>query len=867
MMLLSRQIVSFSTAKKANINTNTNTNIIAKAAKAAKAATVSFFALQNRLTLPSTRAFFVPPSRPTSTARTRTSAFHLFSTSSSDPTTTPSTTTTTTTTAAMTTTATTATANTEDDPYLWLEDVESKESLQFATEANEKCLASLGDPTSSKTNTYENVLSILESDDRIAYASNYGYYDDDSDVNGNGHGHAKNEKLQIMVNLWKDSKNPKGLWRKTTMASYKTSDPQWETILDIDALAEQDGVSWVWKGSSSLPRTRDPMSNGGRRVTRTLLSLSRGGADAVHTKEFDLLKEEFVSQEDGGFILPEAKTSASYKSRDVLFVGSDFGEGSLTDSGYPRVIKEWSRGSNIEDAPVVFEGDKSDVSVSAYINDQGFRGGPIYEVHSRSLTFYTSKRRTRRLKYEHLLSNDDPARKAVEDPEDFIDIDVQPDAGVTFAANMLLISLRSDWKPIPDGQTYSSGSLLYVDANTFLTEGKEACEYNLIFEPTNTTAYEDYTFTKNYFILSIMDNVKTKLTFYKIDDDGSSFKYVGGDKEAQILQIGAGAVDAYDGDKIWFYTSGYTEPSALSLGDASLVENDTVDDNGYILEKLKSLPDMYDSADLTVQQKFATSEDGTKVPYFIVSKKDITLDGSTPTLLYGYGGFEISLGPKYISTVGKAWLERGGVYVEGNIRGGGEYGPNWHQAALKEKRHKAYEDFIAIGEDLVASKICTPSTLAARGGSNGGLLMGMMYTLRPNLFGAIHCAVPLLDMKRFHMLLAGASWMAEYGDPSTSDWDNYLHKYSPYHLIDENNEKYPPMLVTTSTRDDRVHPGHARKMVKKVWDIALKNNKDWPLYYYENIEGGHGGAADAKQSAFMTALAYDFMWDTLSKDN
>lgn len=736
-----------------------------------------------------------------------------------------------------------------EDPYLWLEEVETEESLTFAKESNDKCLRDLGNPESSGTKTYEDVLAILESDDRIAYVSQYGHDDD-----GNA----------IMMNLWKDAKNKKGLWRKTTMESYKSEHPTWETILDIDLLAEKDGISWVWKGSSSLPRSRDPMSNGGKRVTRSLLSLSRGGADATHIKEFDLIKKEFVSEEENGFILPEAKTRASYKSRDVLLVGSDFGEGSLTDSGYPRVVKEWTRGTKIEDAPVVFEGEKSDVSVSSYINDQRARNGPIYEIRSRSLTFYTTKRWVRRLEYEQLLAADDPEREGVSDPEEFIEVDVQPDAGVTFAARMLIISLRSDWEPIEGGAKYTSGSLLYVDADTFLTKGKEACEYTVIFEPTDTTALEDYTFTKNYFILSTMDNVKTKMTFYKIDKEGCGLTHVGGDKEAKILNVGAGAVDAHDNDLIWYYTSGYTQPSALSLGDASLAENSS-EESGYVLEKLKSLPDMYDSSGLVVQQKFAVSDDGTKIPYFIVAKEGIELDGTTPTLLYGYGGFEISLGPKYIGTVGKAWLERGGVYVEANIRGGGEFGPKWHQAALKEKRHKAYEDFAAVGKDLISSKICTPKTLAARGGSNGGLLMGMMYTTYPDLFGAIHCAVPLLDMKRFHLLLAGASWCAEYGDPSTSDWEDYLYKYSPYQKIDENSD-YPPMLVTTSTRDDRVHPGHARKMVKKLWDVAEANNKDWKVYYYENIEGGHGGAADAKQSAFMTALAYDFMWDTLTSN-
>jgi len=748
-----------------------------------------------------------------------------------------------------------------EDPYIWLEDVESEKSLNFAKDANAKCLEQLGDPKTSSTNTYDKVLSILESNDRIAYVTKYGTMVTDETTG---------EEDSIMFNLWKDSKNPKGLWRKTTMKSYKTDNPAWVTVVDIDALAKEDDISWVWKGSSALPRRIDDpsLSNNGKRTTRTLLSLSRGGADATHTKEFDMLTETFVTEAEGGFTLPEAKTRASYKSRDVLYVGSDFGEGSLTDSGYPRVVKEWIRGTKIEDAKTVFEGEKTDVSISAYMSDQRLRNGPIYEIRSRQMTFYTSKRWVRRVKFEHLLAPNDPAREGIEEPEEFIEVDVQEDAGVSMVGKFMMISLRSDWVPVPGGTTYKTGSLLYVDADTFLTKGKEACDYRILFEPTDRTAYDGYTFTKNYCILSSMENVKSKLSFFKVTEDG--FEFVGGDTEAKIRACDAGAVDSSENDEIWLYTSGYTQPSALSLGDASLVTADakgevTEEDekDSYHVEDLKSLPAMYDATDLVVNQKFATSKDGTKIPYFIVSKKDVVLDGNNPTLLYGYGGFEISLGPKYISTVGASWLERGGVYVEANIRGGGEFGPSWHQAGLKAKRHKCYEDFIACGEDLVESKICKPATLAARGGSNGGLLMGMMYTTAPNLFGAIHCAVPLLDMKRFHTLLAGASWMAEYGDPDTTDWDEFLHKYSPYHLIDEKQDKYPPMLVTTSTRDDRVHPAHARKMVKKLWDLG--KDKDWPVYYYENIEGGHGGAADAKQSAFMTALAYDFMWDTLCR--
>uniref|UniRef100_A0A7S2HZ48 Prolyl endopeptidase n=1 Tax=Helicotheca tamesis TaxID=374047 RepID=A0A7S2HZ48_9STRA len=658
------------------------------------------------------------------------------------------------------------------------------------------------------------------------------------------------------------------------MESYKTSDPKWETVLDLDELGKKEDVSWVWKGSRPLPRARDPLSNNGIRVTRALLSLSRGGADATHLREFDLLSNEFVSKEDGGFILPEAKTRASYKSRDVLLVGSDFGPGTLTDSGYPRTVREWVRGTEIEDAKVVFEGEKTDVSVSAYIDDQRHHDGPIYEVRSRALTFYTSKYWARTVKYEDLLAPNDPLREGVEEPGDFVEVDVQMDANIDFVGKWMIISLRSDWEPTPGGKQYKKGSLLYVDAETILTEGSKNAQYHILFEPTERSAYETYSITKNYLILNVIENVKSKHLFFKFDkENDGKLVYVGGDNEAQIRACYAGSVDPYESDEFWFTTSGYTQPSTLFLADVSKVGGKTnegeiekeldEENEEYILEKLKSLPPQYDAEGLTVTQCTAISKDGTEIPYFLVSKNDTVLDGNTPTLLYGYGGFEISLGPKYIATSGISWLERGGAYVEANIRGGGEFGPSWHQAALKENRNKSYEDFIAVAEHLISTNICKPSTLAARGGSNGGLLMGNMYTMRPDLFGAIHCAVPLLDMKRYHKLLAGASWMAEYGDPDTSDWEDFLYKYSPYHNINPTVEKYPPMLVTTSTRDDRVHPAHARKMVKKLWDMG--DGKDWPVYYYENIEGGHGGAADSKQSAFMTSLAYDFMWNTLCK--
>ncbi|CAB9526578.1 Uncharacterized peptidase y4nA [Seminavis robusta] len=729
----------------------------------------------------------------------------------------------------------------EEDPYIWLEAVESEESLDFARGANEKTLKSLGDPT--KGSTYGRVLAALESEDRIPYVVKRGL-----DDNGN----------ELVFNFWSDAGNPKGIWRKCTMNSYKTKNPEWETVLDLDEMSNKDGISWVWEGSEILERDCDPNSDGGKRVTRALLRLSRGGSDAVHIKEFDFLSGDFVSENP--FNLPEAKTDVSYKSRDVLIVGTDFGPDSLTDSGYPRTVREWVRGTDIKKAPIVVEGEKSDMEVAAYIDDQRRRNGPIYEVHERVITFFSSRKWVRMIEYEHLLAPDDPLREKVGNPPKFQEIQVQEDALVDFLGNLMIITLRSDWAPIP-GENYIQGSLLYVDAKTFLEKGPENCSFKVLFAPSERTASANYAATKNYLIHVILDNVKSKVEFYKITSDG--FVRVGKDVEPQIRDVTVYPVDSLEDDRFWLSTSSFLEPDTLQMADASLVEaSDSDVENLYAIAKMKSLPSQFNSSNLIAVQGVSTSTDGTQVPYFLIKNKNVILDGKNPTLMYGYGGFEQSESPYYAAIPGIAWLERGGVYVIANIRGGGEFGAKWHQAALKKNRNKAYEDFIAVAEDLIASGYCKPLTLAIQGGSNGGLLVGNMYTMRPDLFGAIVCEVPLIDMKRFNILLAGASWMGEYGDPSTDDWDNYLHKYSPYHNIDTSVEKYPAILVTTSTRDDRVHPAHARKFVKKLWDLGM--GKDWPVYYYENIEGGHGGAADAKQSAFLKSLAYDFMFETLS---
>lgn len=376
------------------------------------------------------------------------------------------------------------------------------------------------------------------------------------------------------------------------------------------------------------------------------------------------------------------------------------------------------RGTSIEDAPTIFEGETTDVSVSAYISDESSWGGGIYEIYSRSMTFYTSKNFIRKIQPEHLLAPEDPLRQGIADPPEIVELDVQEDADVSLLGNMMLISLRSDWTPVPDGLTYKKGSVIYTQTDGFLAEGAAKSSYSILFEPSERTAYEYFTATKNYLILSTMDNVKSKLDFFKIGPDCIDLV---SDSElpAQIRDCNARPVDVYSGsNEFWFTTSDYTTPSTLYLADASKVEASPSEVDSFLVAKLRSLPPQYNTKGLVIAQETATSKDGTEIPYFIIRKEDLELNGKNPTMLYGYGGFEISLGPHYIATAGLAWLERGGVYVEANIRGGGEFGPAWHQAALKANRNKSYEDFIAVGEHLVSTGVCQPKTLACRGGSN-----------------------------------------------------------------------------------------------------------------------------------------------------
>ena len=603
-------------------------------------------------------------------------------------------------------------------------------------------------------------------------------------------------------NMWRDAANPKGLWRRTTLAAYRTSAPVWETVLDLDALSAKEGENWVWHGAAVLePEDR-----------RCLVSLSRGGADADVVREFDLETKAFV---EGGFTLPEAKSRVAWRNGDSLFVATDFGPGSLTASGYPRTIREWTRGTPLATAPVVYEGQPDDMSVTGW---RDLTPGFERDVVVRQKTFYTSDMFLRR----------DGGLVKIEKPED---------ATAALHREWLLLELRSPWTV--GATTHPAGSLLAADVEAFVAGDRTM---HVLFTPGPRTSLISFATTHNHLIITTLDNVRNRLFTLTFRDGEWKQRPLQGTPEYGTASCIP--VDDLETDEFFLITASSLQPSTLSLGNA--------DDTDRQPEQLKQSPSFFDVAGLKVSQHEAVSKDGTRVPYFQIGPQTLPLDGSTPTLLYGYGGFEIPLLPGYEPIAGASWLEQQNVYVIANIRGGGEFGPEWHQAALKAKRPRAYEDFIAVAEDLITRKVTSPPHLGVKGGSNGGLLVGNMLTMRPDLFGGVVCQVPLLDMRRFHTLLAGASWMGEYGNPDNPEEWEFIRGFSPYHNL-HRESAYPPVLITTSTRDDRVHPGHARKMAARLQELGKQ------VLYYENIEGGHGGAADNRQRAFMDALGYTFL--------
>ncbi len=669
-----------------------------------------------------------------------------------------------------------------EDPFLWLEDVTGEKALDWVRERNAKSQGKF-ESSPEFNNLRDDLLKILDSDARIPFVTKSGDY---------------------YYNFWRDKQNERGLWRRTTLDEYRKPNPQWDVILDLDKLAKEENENWVWAGSSILRPVYD----------RALISMSRGGADATVTREFDMEKRAFVS---GGFERPEAKGGIQWIDRDSVFVYTDFGAGSQTKSGYPRIAKLWKRGTPLSKAVTVYEGTPDDMYIAASHDDSpGFERNFV----NRTIAFYNDELYLRK------------------DNGELVKIDAPNSANKSVFHSYLLVELREPWEVA--GKTYVAGSLLVTNFDDFMS-GKR--NFDVAFEPNEHTSLSAFAPTKEHLILNVLEDVKNRVYVLTPRDGKWETQPLLG--APQFGTVGVTPIDAEESNEYFMTATDFVTPTTLYYGAV-----------GEQPEQLKQLPAFYDASGLGISQHFATSRDGTQVPYFMVAKKDVKLDGSNPTLLYGYGGFEISLTPSYNASVGRAWTSQGGVYVMANIRGGGEYGPRWHQAALKKNRLRAYEDFAAVAEDLVKRKVTTREKLGIQGGSNGGLLVGNMVALYPDLFAAAVCQVPLLDMKRYHLLLAGASWMAEYGDPdSPGEWD-FIKTYSPYQNISPST-KYPAVIFLTSTRDDRVHPGHARKMMAKM------EQQGHDVTYYENIEGGHGGSANNRQSAFMQAIAYSFLRERL----
>ena len=681
----------------------------------------------------------------------------------------------------------------EDDPLIWMEEVEGERALDWVRTQNDRTLTELqSDP---RYGDYENAAKeILTSQERIPYGR----------IRGGQ-----------VYNFWQDETNVRGLWRRTPQDSYATGEPEWETLVDFDKLAEEEGKNWVFKGSFTFHDKKTDRY-------LTLVSLSDGGKDAVIKREFDLEKKQFI---EDGFVTPEAKQDVAWIGPDTLLIGTNWGEGSLTESGYPRIIKRWQRGTALSEAGTVIEVDRTDVAVSPFSIEM--EDGTILAHASESDTFFTST-------YWWLPDDgSDPVKYPVPPKSEFEGL----------YRGQLLLALNEDWTPEGQRESFKTGDLVSFPLTPFL-ETRTLPEVELVFRPDEKQAVDQVAIAKGAVLLVINEDVVGRVLRVERRDN----QWVSEPVELPGKgQPGIAFADDEEETVFLNYEDFLTPDSLLEYHSTSKE-----------LKTLKSLPPKFDAEGLVVNQHFTESKDGTKIPYFVIHREDINFNGATPTLLYAYGGFQISLQPGYSGTIGKLWLENGGAYVLANIRGGGEYGPAWHQAGLKLNRQRIYDDFIAVGEAIIKSKLTSPEHLGIMGGSNGGLLMGVMLNQRPDLWNAVVVQVPLLDMLRYHTLLAGASWVDEYGSPEVPEERAFLETISPYHNFRAEKE-YPVPFFVTSTKDDRVHPGHARKMAK------LFEEADKPFFYYENIDGGHSAAANQTERAKRTALEYVYLTRLLMK--
>lgn len=672
-----------------------------------------------------------------------------------------------------------------EDPFLWLEDRNGKEALEWVHRQNATTVAELqGDP--SYQAAFETALDLMTAEDNIPVGSALAGY---------------------VYNFWQDKTNALGLWRRTTVASYKTDKPEWETILDFDQLSAKEGVKWVFGGATRLYPDFD----------RCLLFMSPDGGDASEMREFDIATKSFV---EDGFRAPASKSGFSWLDRDTVIVSAAFEDEDKTHSGYPRVIKLWRRGTKLEEATPIFEGEKNHLAVGGGVE---FDGDKKHVMLGKTIDFFTSH------SFLRLASGEN---RRIPLPDDATD--------TAIFKGELVFGVRSPWTA-PDGTRCLPDGLYSVDFDRWIETGSfEPVE--TLLKPEHRVSIAGLARTQDRLFINLMDNVRGKVVVCDRTGNGWSVKPVDLPDNGNV---GISHAEHF-GSSVSFSFTDFLTPSSIIWSD----------DNGDSLQTVKSQPARFDASPYVSEQFEARSKDGTMIPYFVVRRRDQT--GPVPALLYGYGGFEVPLLPGYAGIRGRLWLDKGNAYVQANIRGGGEFGPAWHQAALKGKRQKAFDDFAAVAEDIVRRGITTASQLGIQGGSNGGLLTGVSLTQRPELFGAVIIDVPLLDMLRYTELPPGASWMAEYGDPSKPEEAAWLAAYSPYQRV-ATSAVYPPVLLMTSTADDRVHPGHARKMAARLQ--AAGHGK---TLFFEETEGGHGGRGDRRPQAAQTAMRYVFLQRTLA---
>jgi prolyl oligopeptidase len=671
------------------------------------------------------------------------------------------------------------------DPYIWMEEIQGERALAWAKAENERSLKVLeADPQFS--GLHADALAIVNAKDRVPAVRFAG--DDE------------------LRNFWQDADHVRGIWRRTSLDSYRTAAPAWELLLDMDALAKVEGANWVWSEVTCLPPD-DRLC---------LISLSDAGKDAVTVREFDTRAKAFV---EGGFMLPEGKHDLAWLDADTILVATEWEKGQLTASGYPYIIKSVKRGQMLAEAHELFRGDAKDVA-SASIVLRNAEGAVQAVIAARSLDFFT----TEYYFIDGLVDGHTPVK---------LPLPLKSTVRALVRGKMAF-TLEEDWP----ARNLKQGDLAAYDLAALRADPEHAVP-QLVLRPGAREAIEEVESTRSRLVIALYENVKGAIVSFEPNGDrwnGSKLDQLPGNSSVGIVTTSDRS------DQLITSVAGFLTPTTQWLAD---------DSTGRV-ERLKALTPKFDATNLQVDQYEATSKDGTKIPYFIVRQKGVDFVGAAPTLLHAYGGFQVSMTPWYSGVIGKLWLERGGTFVVANIRGGGEFGPAWHNAGLKENRQKVFDDFFAVSEDLIARKITSARRLGIMGGSNGGLLMGVALTQRPELYHAVVIQVPLFDMIRYTQIGAGASWVGEYGDPAIPAERAIIEKYSPYQKLVA-GKRYPEVFLETSTADDRVHPAHARKAAARLKELG------YPYLYYENMEGGHSAGANLNQVALTEALEYTYL--------